>query len=58
MHDIFIGSSVDGHLACFRVVAIVNSAAMNIEVHMSFPTRVFSRYMPRSWIVFFGEISV
>ena len=58
MHGIFIGSSVDGHLGCFHVVAIVNSAAMNIEVHVSFPTMVFSRYMPRSWIVFFGEICI
>ena len=32
----FIHSSVDGHLGRFRVLAIVNSAAMNIEVHVSF----------------------
>ena len=31
-----IHSSVDGHLACFRVLAAVNSAAINIAVHVSF----------------------
>ena len=48
---VFIYSSVYRHLGCFHVLAIVNSAAMNIEVHVSFQTRVFSRYMSRSGIV-------
>ena len=38
-------------LGYFHVLAIVNSAAMNIGVHVSFWTMVFSRYMPRSGIV-------
>ena len=42
----FIDSSVDGHLGCFHILAIVNSAAMNIRVHVSFLTMVFSGYMP------------
>ena len=58
MYEIFIHSSVDGHLGCFHVVVIVNSAAMNIGVHVFFPTMVFSRYTPRSWIVLFGETSI
>ena len=53
-HIFFIRSSVDGLAAgeggCFHVLAIVNSAAMNIGVHASFQIMVFSRYMPRSGI--------
>ena len=49
-HIFFIHSSVDGHLGCFHVLAIVNSAAMNIGVPASFRIMVFSGYMPRSGI--------
>ena len=49
-HIFFIHSSVDGHLGCFHVLAIVNNAAMNIGFHVSFQIMVFSRYMPRSGI--------
>ena len=49
-HIFFTHSSVDGHLGCFHVLAIVNSAARNIGVHVSFWITVFSGYMPRSGI--------
>ena len=50
-HSFFIHSSVSGHLGCFHVLTIVNSAAMNIGVHVSFPVLVFSGYMPSRGVV-------
>ena len=49
-HIFFIQSPVDRHLGYFHVLAIVNSAAMNVGVHVSFQIRVLSGYMPRSGI--------
>ena len=49
-HNFFIHSSVNGHLGCFHVLAVVNSASMNNEIHVSFSTLVSSGYMPRSGI--------
>ena len=49
-HIFFIHPSVDGHLDCFHILAIINSAAMNIGVHASFQIMFFSGYMPRNGI--------
>ena len=45
---IFIHSSLNGHLGCFRILAIVNSAAMKIGLHVSFWVVFFSGYMPKN----------
>ena len=50
MYHIFIHSSVDEHLGCFLVLAIVYSAAVNIGVHISFQIMVFPGEMHRSGV--------
>ena len=49
-HSFLIHSSADGHLGCFHVLSIVNSAAMNNGISVSLSILVFSEYMPRSGI--------
>ena len=49
-HSFLIHSSADGHLGCFHVLAVINSAAMNIGVHVSLSDLVSSVCMPRSGI--------
>ena len=49
-HSFLIHSSADGHLGCFHVLAMINSDAMNIGVHVSLSDLVSSVCMPRSGI--------
>ena len=48
--QVFMHSSVDRYLGCFQVLATVKSAAMNIGMHGSFQTMIFSGCMPMNGI--------
>ena len=49
-HIFFVHSSVDGHIDCFHVLAIVNSAAMNDGIRVSLSILVSLGDMPKSGI--------
>ena len=49
-HSFLIHPSADGHLGCFDVLAVRNSAAKNIGVHVSLSILISSVCMPSSRI--------
>ena len=56
MPHLVIHSFGDGYFVCFHVLAIVNSAAVNIWVHVSFSMKVFLSVRPR--VVLLGHMVV
>ena len=49
-HSFLNHSSADGPLGCLHVLAIINSAVVNIGVHVSLSDLVSLVFMPRSGI--------
>ena len=48
-HIFFIHVSVDGHLGCFRALAIVNSAAMDIKMNLFF---IILKFILLKWLIY------
>ena len=52
-HSFLIHLSADGHLGFFHVLAIINSAVMNIGVHVSFSSGFLGVYAQQKdcWVI-------
>ena len=48
-HSFLIHSSADGHLGCFHVLGIINSAVMNTGIHVSLSDLVSSVLYAQEW---------
>ena len=52
-HSFLIHSSADGHLGCFHVLAVINSAAMNTGTRVSFRSGFLGVYTQKwdCWVI-------
>ena len=52
-HSFLIHSSADGHLGCFHVLAMINSAAMNMDACVSFRSGFLGVYAQKwgCWVI-------
>ena len=54
-HNFLIHLSANGHLGCFHVLPIVNSAEMNTEVHLSLSILIlFFLFLKNIYLVALG----
>ena len=56
-HIFLIHPSLDGHLGCFHVLVIVNSAAVNIGVHVSFRIKSFRLFPDVCCLIYFSVMA-
>ena len=50
-HSFLVHSSADGHLGCFHVLAMTNSAATNIGVHVSLSDLVITQSLSSGFVL-------